>query len=480
MFKKILIANRGEIAVRVMQACQEMGINTVGVYSEADADSLHVRMADERICIGPADAMSYRSIPNILSAAELTGAEAIHPGYGFLAENTHFAEVCESIGVTFIGPSAENIELMGDKARARKIMVQRGVPVLPGSDGIISDEKQVREMAHQIGFPVIIKASSGGGGRGMRVVNKGEDLVAAYQTAQAEAKSAFGDSRVYLEKYFIEPRHIEVQILADESGRTIHLGERDCSVQRRHQKLIEESPSPMVDEDLRRDIGAVAIDAARAVGYRNIGTVEFLLDTDRQFYFMEMNTRIQVEHPVTEMVTGLDLVKEQIRIAAGLPLKFCQEEIKLNGHSIECRINAESPDTFAPSPGTITHFRPPGGPGVRVDSAILCGGVIPPVFDSMIAKLIVHAEDRGAAISRMRRALSEFTIEGIKTTLPLHRRIFEDSIFQKGRYSTGYLDQFLSLEKDREKTPEKERAQERTGAQEPKKPGRLSPPPGKS
>jgi len=445
MFKKILIANRGEIAVRVMQACQEMGINTVGVYSEADADSLHVRMADERICIGPADAMSYRSIPNILSAAELTGAEAIHPGYGFLAENTHFAEVCESIGVTFIGPSAENIELMGDKARARKIMVQRGVPVLPGSDGIISDEKQVREMAHQIGFPVIIKASSGGGGRGMRVVNKGEDLVAAYQTAQAEAKSAFGDSRVYLEKYFIEPRHIEVQILADESGRTIHLGERDCSVQRRHQKLIEESPSPMVDEDLRRDIGAVAIDAARAVGYRNIGTVEFLLDTDRQFYFMEMNTRIQVEHPVTEMVTGMDLVKDQIRVAAGQPLGYRQKDIELRGASIECRINAEDPKTFLPSPGTIHSFHIPGGPGVRVDTAAHAECEVQPYYDSLIAKLIVWGQDREAAINILERALDEYEIEGIKTTIPIHKEIIRNSFFKRGEYDTGFLDEFFSL-----------------------------------
>ncbi|HEY5649527.1 MAG TPA: acetyl-CoA carboxylase biotin carboxylase subunit [Nitrospiria bacterium] len=449
MFKKILIANRGEIAVRVIQACRELGINTVGVYSEADSESLHVRMADERICIGPADAMSYRNIPNILSAAELTGAEAIHPGYGFLAENSHFAEVCQSIGLKFIGPSAENIAMMGDKARAREIMIKKGVPVLPGSEGIITDEIQARETAHQIGYPVIIKASSGGGGRGMRVVNQDEDLVSAYQTAQAEAKSAFGDSSVYLEKYFLEPRHIEVQVLADDKGRTVHLGERDCSVQRRHQKLIEESPSAGVDETLRREIGAAAVEAARAADYRNIGTVEFLLDKDRKFYFMEMNTRIQVEHPVTEMVTGVDLVKEQIRIAAGLSLNFRQQDIKIRGHSFECRINAESPDTFAPSPGTILHFRAPGGPGVRVDSAILCGGVVPPLFDSMIAKLIVHAEDREAAIARMRRALSEFSIEGIKTTLPLHQRIFEDPLFQKGRISTGYLDRFLSTEQSR-------------------------------
>ncbi|MBI3609526.1 MAG: acetyl-CoA carboxylase biotin carboxylase subunit [Nitrospirae bacterium] len=447
MFKKILVANRSEIAVRVIQACHELGIKTVAVYSEVDAKALHVRLADEQICIGPPDAaLSYRNIPNILSAAEITGAEAIHPGYGFLAENAHFAEVCQSVGIKFIGPTAENIALMGDKAKAREIMVKKGIPVLPGSPGVIAEEKEALEAAKNIGYPVIIKATAGGGGRGMRVVTQEEDLLSAFQTAQAEAKTAFGDSGVYLEKYFIEPRHIEVQILADERGRTIYLGERDCSIQRRHQKLIEESPSPAVDESLRREMGAMAVEAAKSVNYCNVGTVEFLLDKDHRFYFMEMNTRIQVEHPVTEMVTGIDLVKEQIKLAAGQPLDLRQHDVRLRGHSFECRINAECPDTFTPSPGTITNYRPPGGLGVRVDSAILCNSTVPPYYDSLIAKLIVHAENRDAAIARMRRALDEFTIEGVKTTIPLHKRIFDDPVFQKGRISTGYLERFISSE----------------------------------
>ena len=450
MFKKILVANRSEIAVRVIQACRELGIKTVAVYSEVDAKALHVRLADEHICIGPPDAaLSYRNIPNILSAAEITGADAIHPGYGFLAENAHFAEVCQSIGIKFIGPTSENIAMMGDKAKAREIMVKKGLPVLPGSQGIISEEKEALEVAKRIGYPVIIKATAGGGGRGMRVVTQEEDLLSAFQTAQAEAKTAFGDSGVYLEKYFLEPRHIEVQIIADEKGRTVHLGERDCSVQRRHQKLIEESPSAAVDEPLRRELGAVAVEVAKSVNYCNVGTVEFLLDKDHRFYFMEMNTRIQVEHPVTEMVTGIDLIKEQIKIAAGRPLEFRQNDIKLRGHSFECRINAECPDTFTPSPGTISAFRSPGGPGVRVDTAMMCNGLVPPHYDSLIAKLIVHAENRDAAIARMRRALDEFMVEGIKTTIPLHKRIFDDAVFQKGRISTGYLEKFLSSEQAR-------------------------------
>ena len=450
MFKKILVANRSEIAVRIIQACRELGIKTVAVYSEADAQALHVRLADEHLCIGPSDAaLSYRNIPNILSAAEITGAEAIHPGYGFLAENAHFAEVCQSVGIKFIGPTSENIAMMGDKAKARELMTKQGIPVLPGSLGVLSEEKEALAAAKRIGYPVIIKATAGGGGRGMRVVTQDEDFLSAFQTAQAEAKTAFGDSGVYLEKYFLEPRHIEVQIMADEKGRTVYLGERDCSVQRRHQKLIEESPSAAVGEALRREIGLVAVAAARSVNYCNVGTVEFLLDKDQRFYFMEMNTRIQVEHPVTEMVTGIDMIKEQIKIAAGLPLDVRQSEIKLRGHSFECRINAECPDTFTPSPGTITVFRTPGGPGVRVDSAVICNDVVSPYYDSLIAKLIVHAENREAAMARMRRALDEFMIEGIKTTLPLHKRIFDDPVFQKGRISTGYLEKFLSSEQAR-------------------------------
>jgi acetyl-CoA carboxylase biotin carboxylase subunit len=450
VFKKILVANRSEIAVRIIQACRELGIKTVAVYSEADAQALHVRLADEHLCIGPADAaLSYRNIPNILSAAEITGAEAVHPGYGFLAENAHFAEVCQSVGIKFIGPTSENIAMMGDKAKAREIITKQGIPVLPGSQGVISEEKEALEAAKRIGYPVIIKATAGGGGRGMRVVTQEEDFLSAFQTAQAEAKTAFGDSGVYLEKYFLEPRHIEVQILADEKGRTVYLGERDCSIQRRHQKLIEESPSAAVGDALRREIGLVAVAVGRSVNYCNVGTVEFLLDKDQRFYFMEMNTRIQVEHPVTEMVTGIDLIKEQIKIAAGLPLDFRQNDIKVRGHSFECRINAECPDTFTPSPGTISNFRPPGGPGVRVDSAVMCDSVVPPYYDSLIAKLIVHAENRDGAVARMRRALDEFVIEGIKTTIPLHKRIFDDPVFQKGRISTGYLEKFLSSEQAR-------------------------------
>jgi acetyl-CoA carboxylase biotin carboxylase subunit len=450
VFKKILVANRSEIAVRIIQACRELGIKTVAVYSEADSQALHVRLADEHLCIGPADAaLSYRNIPNILSAAEITGAEAIHPGYGFLAENAHFAEVCQSVGIKFIGPTSENIAMMGDKAKAREIMVKKGIPVMPGSQGVMAEEKEALEAAKRIGYPVIIKATAGGGGRGMRVVTQEEDFLSAFQTAQAEAKTAFGDSGVYLEKYFLEPRHIEVQILADERGRTVYLGERDCSIQRRHQKLVEESPSPAVGEALRREMGIMAVEVVRSVNYCNVGTVEFLLDKDQRFYFMEMNTRIQVEHPVTEMVTGIDLIKQQIKIAAGLPLEFRQNDIKLRGHSIECRINAECPDTFTPSPGTITTFRPPGGPGVRVDSAVMSDSVVPPYYDSLIAKLIVHAENRDAAIARMRRALDEFVVEGIKTTIPLHKRIFDDPVFQKGRISTGYLEKFLSSEQAR-------------------------------
>ena len=445
MFKKILIANRGEIALRVIRACKELGIRTVAVHSEADARSLHVQAADEHVCIGPAESsLSYRNIPNVLSAAEVTGADAIHPGYGFLAENAHFAEICESLGIRFIGPTSDHIATLGDKAKAREIMSRKGLPLTPGSQGELKTDQDALEAAKKIGFPVIIKASAGGGGRGMRVVNKAEDLSRAFQTAQAEAKASFGDESVYLEKFFIEPRHIEVQILADEKGRTVFLGERDCSIQRRYQKLVEETPSPAIDDRLRREIGHVAVEAVRAVHYRSAGTVEFLLDKDHNFYFMEVNTRIQVEHPVTEMVTGIDLIKEQIRIADGQPLTIRQQDVKLNGHSIECRINAEDPERFTPCPGTVTRFHPPGGFGVRVDSAIESGSVVAPHYDSMIAKLIVHGQNREEAMARMRRALDEFVIEGIKTTIPLQKRIFNDAEFQKGRVSTSFLERFMT------------------------------------
>ena len=395
--------------------------------------------------VGPAeDGLSYRNIPNVLSAAEVTGAEAIHPGYGFLSENAHFAEVCESIGITFIGPTSENIAALGDKARAREIMIRRNIPVLPGSPGELRSETEALEAARKIGFPVIIKATAGGGGRGMRVVNKEDELVRAFQAAQSEAKSTFGNEAVYLERYFIEPRHIEVQVLADERGRTVHLGERDCSIQRRYQKLVEETPSPAVDEKLRREMGRVAVEAIKAVHYRNAGTVEFLLDKDQHFYFMEVNARIQVEHPITEMITGIDLIKEQIRIAAGLSLAFRQQDIKLTGHSFECRINAEDPEKFTPCPGLITRYRPPGGIGVRVDSVMESNSMVVPHYDSMIAKLITHGRDREESMARMRRALDEFVIEGIKTTLPLHRRIFTDAEFMKGRVSTTFLDRLLA------------------------------------
>ena len=434
MFKKVLVANRGEIALRVIRACKELGIRTVAIHSEADAASLHVRAADEKVCVGPPDAaLSYRNIPN-----------AIHPGYGFLSENAHFAEVCESIGVKFIGPTSENIAMMGDKAKAREVVSKRGLPVTPGSLGELRSEDDAMQAAQKIGFPVIIKATAGGGGRGMRVVNKAEDLGRAFQAAQAEAKSTFGNENVYLERYFLEPRHIEVQIMADHRGHVIHLGERDCSIQRRHQKLVEETPSPAIDEKLRREIGRVAVEAVKAVHYRNVGTVEFLLDKERNFFFMEVNTRIQVEHPITEMVTGIDLIKEQIRLAAGHSLSIRQQDVVLTGHSMECRINAEDPEKFTPSPGLITKYSAPGGFGVRVDSVMESGATVVPYYDSMIAKLITHGRDRQEAMARMRRALDEFVIEGIKTTIPLHRRIFDDPDFQKGHVSTAFLEQLLA------------------------------------
>ncbi len=443
MFKKILIANRGEIALRIIRACKEMNIKTVAVHSTADADSLHVRFADESVCIGPPkSADSYLNVPSIISAAEITDAEAIHPGYGFLAENASFAEICGSTGIRFIGPSPESIKLMGDKSKARETAKKAGVPVLPGSDGIVTEESSALEIARELGFPVIVKAAAGGGGKGMRVVMDEAEFANAFVMAQTEALAAFSNADVYIEKYILQPRHIEIQLMADEKGNAVYLGERECSIKRRHQKLIEEAPSVIVDERLRKEMGEMAVAIAKTVKYRNAGTIEFLMDEDKKYYFMEMNTRIQVEHPVTEMVTGLDLVKEQIRVAFGMPLSFTQDQIKITGHSIECRINAEDPEKFTPSPGTLTTFNPPGGPGVRVETAAYNRYVIPPYYDSMIAKLIVHAATRDEAIMRMQRALDEFIIEGVKTTIPMHKKILSDPDFQKGNISTKFMERY--------------------------------------
>jgi acetyl-CoA carboxylase biotin carboxylase subunit len=445
MFKKILIANRGEVALRVIFACRELGIKTVAVYSEADENSLHVRFADEDVRIGPArSADSYLNMPNIISAAEITGADAIHPGYGFLSESASLAEVCEACHIKFIGPSPQVIRLMGDKVRARRVMKKAGVPVLPGSDGPIDQEDRALKLAREIGFPVIVKATAGGGGRGMRVVRNAADLPNAVKTAQREAEAAFGVGDVYIEKYIESPRHVEFQVLGDHHGTVVHLGERECSIQRRHQKLIEESPSPALSEKLRRKMGAIVVDAARAVQYTNAGTFEFLMDPEGRFYFMEVNTRLQVEHAVTEMVTGLDIVKEQIRIAAGERLSFKQSEVTFTGHSIECRINAEDPETFVPSPGVIHVFSVPGGPGVRVETFAHSECTITPYYDSMIAKIIVHGRDRAEAIARMRRTLEMTVIEGIKTSIPLHLRILNDPEFIAGRASTSFMERFLA------------------------------------
>lgn len=444
MFKKILIANRGEIALRVIRACRELGIRTVAVYSEADANSLHRRLADEDVCIGPGPSRdSYLNVSRIISAAEITDADAIHPGYGFLAENHEFAELCERCKIKFIGPSPEVIARMGDKAEAKKAMRKAGVPVTPGSKGLITDLDEARALAEEIGYPVIVKASAGGGGRGMRVAHTQVALSTALVTAQSEAEKAFGNGAVYIEKYIENPKHVEVQILADEFGNVIHLGERDCSVQRRHQKLIEESPCPVMDPKSRRKLGDAAVKAAKAVGYANAGTIEFLMDTNKNFYFMEMNTRIQVEHPVTEQVTSIDLVKEQIRVAAGEKLRIKQEDVRLVGHAIECRINAENPDkNFMPSPGKVTTYHAPGGPGVRVDSHVYEEYVIPPFYDSMIAKLIVTGEDRDEAICRMDRALAEFIIEGVATTIPFHQKVIRSEEFRRGDFGTGFVEKF--------------------------------------
>jgi len=449
MFKKILIANRGEIALRIIWACKELGIRTVAVHSDADRDSLHVRFADEDICIGPARSSdSYLNITAVIAAAEITGADAIHPGYGFLAENPHFAEVCAECGITFIGPSGDTIRRMGDKAIARKTMQEAGVPVLPGSDGVIDDPQEAKELAAQLGFPVIVKASAGGGGRGMRIVNEADELLSAIETARAEAASAFGVPDIYIEKYLTRPRHIEFQLLGDAHGNVVHLFERECSIQRRHQKIIEEAPSLALDQQLREKMAAAAVLAATSVSYQNAGTVEFLLDEDGSFYFMEMNTRIQVEHPVTEYITGLDLIKEQIRVAAGEPLGYRQEDLSINGWSIEARITAEDPWTFAPSPGKITTFHPPGGPGLRLDTAAYTGYTMLPFYDSMLGKLIARGNNRPDAISRLRRALEFFVIEGIKTSLPLLSEILDDEDFRLGNLSTKYMDEFLARRRE--------------------------------
>jgi acetyl-CoA carboxylase, biotin carboxylase subunit len=444
MFKKILVANRGEIALRVICACKELGISTVAVYSEADRNSLHVRFADEAVCIGPArSSESYLNIPQVISAAEITNVDAIHPGYGFLSENANFAKVCEASEITFIGPRPEIIEIMGEKDRARREMKAAGLPTIPGSDKAIEGEEQLSKEAAKIGFPLIVKAVAGGGGRGMRIVRKQEELLSAYQTARSEAQQAFGTPDVYAERFLEHPRHIEFQVLGDQHGKVIHLGERECSIQRRHQKLIEESPSPAVDAKLRREMGTKVVRALQKIGYTNAGTVEFLMEQDGSLFFIEMNTRIQVEHPVTELLTGVDLIQAQIRIAAGERMEDATGEILFAGHAIECRINAEDPETFVPSAGRITTFQAPGGTGVRVDSAAYADAVIPPYYDSMIAKLIVKGRDRAEAIGRMKRALEMFVIEGIKTSIPLHKRILSDPQFAGGQFDTHFLEDML-------------------------------------
>jgi len=444
MFKKILIANRGEIALRIICACRELGVRTVAVYSEADENSLHVRFADEDVCIGPPrSAESYLSVPAIISAAEITGADAIHPGYGFLSESAYLAEVCEACHIRFIGPSPNVIRLLGDKARARRAMKKAGIPILPGSDGPVDSEEKAQKVAKDLGYPVIIKAVAGGGGRGMRVIRAAGELGKALKTAQREAEAAFGVGDVYLEKYVENPRHIEFQVLGDHHGAVVHLGERECSIQRRHQKLLEEAPSVAVTEKMRRKLGGAVVDAARAVQYTNAGTFEFLLDDKQNFFFLEVNTRVQVEHPVTEFITGVDIVKEQIRIAAGERLSFKQGDVTFNGHSIECRVNAEDPETFAPSPGVIHAFSVPGGPGVRVDTFAHSECTVSPYYDSMIAKIIVHGRDRQEAIARMRRTLEMTVIEGIKTSIPLHLKIISDPDFIAGRLGTSFMERYV-------------------------------------
>jgi len=444
MFNKILIANRGEIAMRIICACRELGIKTVAVYSEADEHSLHVRFADEDVCIGPARSLdSYLNVPAIISAAEITGADAIHPGYGFLSESAYLAEVCEACHIKFIGPYPNVIRLMGDKARARRAMKKAGVPVLPGSEGPVQGEDQAAKVAKELGYPVIIKAVAGGGGRGMRVVRSADELGKALKTATREAEAAFGVGDVYLEKYVESPRHIELQVMGDHHGNVVHLGERECSIQRRHQKLIEEAPSVALTEKQRRKLGATVVDAARAVQYTNAGTFEFLMDPGGRFYFLEANTRLQVEHPVTEFITGIDIVKEQILIAAGRRLSVRQNEIEFRGHAIECRINAEDPVTFVPSPGVIQAFSVPGGPGVRVDTYAHSECTVSPYYDSLIAKIITHGRDRAEAIARMKRTLEMTVVDGIKTSIPLHLKVLNDPDFVAGKLHTGFMERFM-------------------------------------
>ena len=447
MFSKILIANRGEIALRILRACRELGIPTVAVHSTADSDAMHVRLADEAVCIGPpASRDSYLNVAAILSAATITGADAIHPGYGFLSENADFAETVEAHGLTFIGPTADHIRMMGDKITAKTTMMALGVPLVPGSDGALENLEQARIVAGKVGSPVLLKAAAGGGGRGMKVAATADDLEEAWSVARTEARAAFGNDEVYLEKYLDRPRHIELQVMADTHGDVVHFGERDCSLQRRHQKLLEEAGSPALNAQQRDEIGEIATSALKKLGYRNAGTLEFLYQ-DGQFCFIEMNTRLQVEHPVTEMVCDVDLVREQIRIAAGEPLGYDQKDIHFSGHAIECRINAEDPLTFMPTPGTISVFHPPGGLGVRVDSALYAGYRVPPYYDSMIAKLIVRAPTRLEAIQRMRRALDEFVIEGVKTVIPLHLKILDDPQFRSGEYTIHWLEKFVAAQK---------------------------------
>jgi acetyl-CoA carboxylase biotin carboxylase subunit len=448
MFNKVLIANRGEIALRIICACRELGIKTVAVYSEADENSLHVRFADEDVCIGPARSLdSYLNVPAIISAAEITGADAIHPGYGFLSESAYLAEVCEACHIKFIGPYPNVIRLMGDKARARRAMKKAGVPVLPGSDGPVQAEDQAIKVAGELGYPVIIKAVAGGGGRGMRVVRNAGELPNAFRTAMREAEAAFGVGDVYLEKYVERPRHIEIQVLGDHHGNVVHLGERECSIQRRHQKLIEEAPSVALTEKQRRKLGSTVVDAAKAVQYSNAGTFEFLMDPSGHFYFLEANTRLQVEHPVTEFITGVDIVKEQILVAAGRRLSFRQNDIEFKGHSIECRINAEDPDTFVPSPGVIHAFSVPGGPGVRVDTYAHSECTVSPYYDSLIAKIITYGRDRTEALARMRRTLEMTVVEGIKTSIPLHLRVLSDPDFIAGKFDTSFMERYMPEKK---------------------------------
>ena len=445
MFKKVLIANRGEIALRVIRACKELSIETVSIHSTADRNSLHVRFADHSICVGGHQARdSYLNIPNIVAAIELSGADAVHPGYGFLAENAEFAELCERIGVTFIGPTGDQIRRMGDKATAKATVRAAGTPLVPGSDGVLSSVEEARELAERIGYPVLLKATAGGGGKGMRIADSADGLARAYRMAQSEALSCFGNGDLYLEKLIRDPRHIEVQVMGDKHGNVVHFGERECSLQRRHQKVVEECPSPLVTPEMRATMGEAAVQAARAIGYSSAGTVEFLADAERNFYFIEMNTRIQVEHPITEMVTGHDLVRMMIRSAAGEPLGITQNDVVMRGHSFECRINAEDPITFAPSPGTIGGYHEPGGLGVRVDSWVHDRAVVLPFYDSLLAKLIVWGASREEALGRLRWALDEFIVEGVRTTLPFHRRVVRHPTFRSGQIDTGFIERFLS------------------------------------